>query len=646
MSHEGFHDGSRTAANTDPRPLVLTPQIIGDFLRGLESGSPSSAHFDILDTLIDELRDCLSLSPALTSQEASSLTRRRELADALNSLRSLRNGEWIFRGPYADSPDFRPRIDELSDRDRADIAEALLRSSAAHLIDVNEAEVSGYKVWGVTGTPLGSLRERLSESQLVFGMLGKEALHAISSVNWYHGDHLCYALNLPRNHRPAADIMEVFCVGGQHASEILDLEELPHSADEPEFVEVQSAHYLFMSEALFVYPMMRGKRPPHEDNGTCFMFPPFEVPYEALRISKRTVTMKFEKTVPSDIKVTGRSRKNVPSRDSSVSDYPFVTYGQGTALVFHSSTLPDDLQLLTLCISSSAAADSVLQCFQGLVHIEPYVDDRREGHEPEAIGALERLIGLKDVKASVRSLVNLMRIQQMRRREGLSVADLSNHLVFTGNPGTGKTTVARVIAGIYRDIGVLESGHLVETDRSGLVAGYVGQTAIKTREVFESARGGILFIDEAYSLARSESTNDYGSEAVDTLMKLMEDSRDDTAVIIAGYPDEMEKLLASNPGMRSRFGRTIHFPDYTADELVQIFILLCDQHDYKVSAEGVDMISQIFRETPRAKGFGNGRLSRNLFENAVSRQANRLATAATPVSREDLLKFLPVDVAP
>ena len=233
-------------------------------------------------------------------------------------------------------------------------------------------------------------------------------------------------------------------------------------------------------------------------------------------------------------------------------------------------------------------------------------------------------------------------MQQLRRQHGLPVPETSHHLVFTGNPGTGKTTVARLVAQIYRTLGVVERGQLVESGRSDLVAGYMGQTAARTTSVFDSASGGVLLIDEAYALNQGNE-DEFGREAVNTLVKLIEDRRDEVVVVVAGYPGEMDEFLDANPGLRSRFPRTIHFPDYSTDELVEILDSLCQDSTYRLTPEARAPPGSIFDAEPRGKGFGNGRMARNLFEAALERQAGRIVAIADPT--EDVCQLTDADIA-
>lgn len=261
----------------------------------------------------------------------------------------------------------------------------------------------------------------------------------------------------------------------------------------------------------------------------------------------------------------------------------------------------------------------------------------------EILAELDGLIGLDHVKTEVRRLTSLLRVQQLRAEQDLPVIETSRHLVFVGNPGTGKTTVARLLSELYRSLEVVSRGHLVETDRSDLVAGFVGQTAGKTRAVLESALGGTVLIDEAYSLARG-GENDFGREAIDTLVKFMEDHRDDLAVVVAGYPDEMRLLIDANPGLESRFARTLEFPDYTADELVRIFELIAGKQEYHLSPDARARLVEVIDAEPRGRGFGNARFVRNVFEQAVSMHAVRLADVEQP-TRDQLTTLDPTDIA-
>ncbi len=258
----------------------------------------------------------------------------------------------------------------------------------------------------------------------------------------------------------------------------------------------------------------------------------------------------------------------------------------------------------------------------------------------ELLAEMDALIGLASVKREVHRQTQVLRVEKLRCDAGLRQATITRHMVFLGNPGTGKTTVARLVSGVYRAVGLLSKGQLVEVDRSGLVAGYLGQTATKTAEVVTGAIGGVLFIDEAYSLAGDQ----YGDEAIDTLVKEMEDHRDDLVVIVAGYPGPMGEFIAANPGLASRFRTVIQFEDYTDDELVAIFTRLAADSDYEPTTAAFARFRELLASTERGEGFGNGRFARNVLEAAIGRHAWRLRDVPAP-SLDQLRELLPEDLS-
>ncbi len=291
--------------------------------------------------------------------------------------------------------------------------------------------------------------------------------------------------------------------------------------------------------------------------------------------------------------------------------------------------------------TSAAATDATATDATATTDAEPALPPARP--LDDLLDELDDLVGMTAVKEEVKLVTNLLRVQQLRRERGLKTMERSHHLIFTGNPGTGKTTVARLLSQIYRTLGVVDRGQLIETDRSGLVAGYVGQTATKVVEAFDRADQGVLLIDEAYALVRGGGTNDFGQEAIDTIVKLVEDRRDRIVVIAAGYPDEMDDFVGSNPGLASRFPKTIEFPDYDTDELLSIFSHLCDDANYLCDADAKEKVRDWLDRQPRIKGFGNGRLVRNLFEAIVSNQASRVVEIKDP-SDIELVLLLPADI--
>lgn len=293
--------------------------------------------------------------------------------------------------------------------------------------------------------------------------------------------------------------------------------------------------------------------------------------------------------------------------------------------------------------------------------IEAYLIENKLGHllqkeqEPaennivksldERLQELNMLVGLQKVKSEVNNLINLVHIRQMRKQHNLPITPMSYHLIFTGNPGTGKTTIARLLSKIFNSLGILSKGHLVEVDRSGLVAGYVGQTALKVQDVVKKALGGVLFIDEAYALVAGRFEDDYGREAIDILLKAMEDNRENLIVIAAGYTEPMNNFLESNPGVRSRFSRYIHFEDYSSEELLDILKVMCNNADYLLTDAALQQAYSMFCDIYkiRDKSFGNARAVRNIFEKAISNQANRIVLLNNQTVRDlstlDIMDF-------
>ena len=260
----------------------------------------------------------------------------------------------------------------------------------------------------------------------------------------------------------------------------------------------------------------------------------------------------------------------------------------------------------------------------------------------DLLAELDSYVGMDAIKTEVRSLINMVQVYKLRREHDLPTTDMSLHMVFSGNPGTGKTTVARIMSRIYHSLDILSKGQLVEVDRGGLVAGYVGQTALKTQKVIEKAMGGVLFIDEAYAL-NGKSENDFGQEAIDTILKAMEDHRDDLVVIVAGYTELMDRFIHSNPGLESRFNRFLMFEDYTPEQMVAIFKMQCKKGCYVLAQGTEELVRDFIAEESADDSFGNARGVRNLFEHILVAQNNRLAKMEN-VTRDDLMQILPDDV--
>lgn len=307
------------------------------------------------------------------------------------------------------------------------------------------------------------------------------------------------------------------------------------------------------------------------------------------------------------------------------------------------SELDRELSKIEKELSEKEAQQSVKACAQ-----KESKETEKEETPPEKIEdllkELHSYIGLESIKKEVESLINMVKIHKLREEHGLPTVDMSLHMVFSGNPGTGKTMIARLMARIYKSLGILSKGQLVEVDRSGLVAGYVGQTAAKTQAAIEKALGGVLFIDEAYALTYKKEGNDFGQEAVDTLLKMMEDNRDDLVVIVAGYDGLMDEFIRSNPGLESRFNRYLHFDDYTIEEMLQIFDMRVNSGGYTLNENAKDEVKLfIEKENYDPISFGNARGVRNLFEQVLIQQANRLAKAAE-ITKETLMEITEEDI--
>ena len=281
---------------------------------------------------------------------------------------------------------------------------------------------------------------------------------------------------------------------------------------------------------------------------------------------------------------------------------------------------------------------------KGMSVHKPSKDETSNDTLESVLTELNGLVGLDKVKEDINSLMNFIKISKLREKRGMKSPTISYHLVFTGNPGTGKTTVARMVAKLYYLMGILPEGQLVETDRSGLVAGYLGQTAIKTQKVIQEALGGVLFIDEAYALA-NDKEDSYGKEAIETILKAMEDHRDELVVIVAGYDDLMHKFIDSNPGLRSRFNKYFKFPDYNGEELLKILKRFCDSNGYRLSESAIPVLTEKLNEMfeTREEHFGNARTIRNLFEHAINNQANRLVLDDN-ITDDELMELSPEDI--
>ncbi|RHO34357.1 AAA family ATPase [Amedibacterium intestinale] len=322
----------------------------------------------------------------------------------------------------------------------------------------------------------------------------------------------------------------------------------------------------------------------------------------------------------------------VEEHDNSSTIY-LITYASN---IIKSTESTKDLKRL-----ANALKDSIMK-FYGYYYILESQDKRVENDNDtrsldELLGDLNKLIGLEGVKAKVSDLIAFQTVQILREKQGLHSQKRTMHLAFTGNPGTGKTTVARIIGRIYKQIGLLSKGHFIEVSRTDLIAGYQGQTALKVKKVIDEAKGGVLFIDEAYSITENDHSDSYGRECLTELTKALEDYRNDLIVIVAGYTEPMNHFFASNPGLKSRFNTFIEFPDYSAEELLSIFVKLCEENDYHLADNVEECLRDIFQKlvTGKKENFSNARLVRNIYDDATMNLARRVVKLKNP-SRDDL----------